>query len=560
MDITLIPNPKSGQLERNKQKVASAYSSDFTSNSNKLYNLEAVQLWLQGREAWNQWVNENPECDVDFSEVDFGYLRKFTERGEIDFSFYNFPKGDIDFSEVEFGDGNMSFSRSNFGDGNMSFSRSNFGNGNTNFSKTNFGNGKADFSFTHFGDGSADFSETNFGDGNVNFFEANFGDGRARFYGANFGDGYVNFSNANFGDGSASFYGANFGDGSASFYGANFGDGSVNFSDANFGDGSADFSGANFGDGYVNFSYANFGNGIADFSRTNFSNGDVDFIEANFGDGSVDFSDANFGDGSADFSGANFAGGHVSFIYTQSNGNVVFIDLRKPDKITSFSLLGASINGLLSLSNNTFHCVPDLTETNIKHDVELQTLSVNLQRERLDWKGLWMKKALDTKDIQRLRKLKQIAENNKHHEAALRFHADEMRAKRWHKKEDGGLGVFGSVLDLLYSAICNYGQSIAKPLITLIATWFAFFPLYWTLTKDVFTKDTFAAENVADLFVFTATNSIPFIPVAKKVRDIAYASFFDESALLFSVMSFQAIVSLACIFLIGLGFRNRFRI
>ncbi|MCV6590775.1 MAG: hypothetical protein OIF57_17390, partial [Marinobacterium sp.] len=32
---------------------------------------EAVALWKKGREAWNQWVRENPVYNVDFSEVDF---------------------------------------------------------------------------------------------------------------------------------------------------------------------------------------------------------------------------------------------------------------------------------------------------------------------------------------------------------------------------------------------------------------------------------------------------------------------------------------------------------
>jgi hypothetical protein len=36
---------------------------------------EAIALWRQGREVWNQWVEENPEYNVDFLGVDFSKHR-----------------------------------------------------------------------------------------------------------------------------------------------------------------------------------------------------------------------------------------------------------------------------------------------------------------------------------------------------------------------------------------------------------------------------------------------------------------------------------------------------
>ncbi len=320
-----------------------------------------------------------------------------------------------------------------------------------------------------------------------------------------------------------------------------------------------DFISTSFGGGYVNFWDASFGDGLVSFSEASFGDGDVDFSNASFGKGDVNFVEASFGDGNVNFSDASF-GGHVDFQLISSNGNLIFRNLKEPEKIRSFTMMGTAVDGLLSLSGNTFNCIPDLTETSIKHDVELQNLRVHLKRKSLGWKGLWSEKADDSGDIERLRKLKQIAENNKHHEAALRFHADEMKAKRWNKINGGGIGFFSSVLDLLYSAVCNYGQSIFRPITGLTLTWLVFLPIYWFMTKELAKQLNPLAIDWGELLVFTATNPLPFLPIAKTIREVVIDKYFEPSALLFATMSVQAIITLIFIFLIGLGIRNRFRI
>ena len=117
----------------------------------KLYNLEAVRLWLKGKDAWNKWVEENPECDVDFSEVDFGYLRKQCNNDDISFSLFKFPIGNVDFFQAQFGEGNVYFSDAQFGEGNVSFYGPQFGKGNVNFYKAHFGEGNVNFDVSRFG-------------------------------------------------------------------------------------------------------------------------------------------------------------------------------------------------------------------------------------------------------------------------------------------------------------------------------------------------------------------------------------------------------------------------
>jgi hypothetical protein len=65
----------------------------------KLKGQEAIDLWLQGHDVWDKWVDENPAVDVDFSSMDFSQYR------ECDFSIFKFPNGDVSFNEATFGEG-----------------------------------------------------------------------------------------------------------------------------------------------------------------------------------------------------------------------------------------------------------------------------------------------------------------------------------------------------------------------------------------------------------------------------------------------------------------------
>ena len=37
---------------------------------------EAIDLWLKGKEAWNQWVDNNRDAQVNFEGVNFGELKQ----------------------------------------------------------------------------------------------------------------------------------------------------------------------------------------------------------------------------------------------------------------------------------------------------------------------------------------------------------------------------------------------------------------------------------------------------------------------------------------------------
>ena len=64
---------------------------------------DAIDLWRQGRDAWNAWIAKNPEADINFSGVDF------SKYGDVSFAGFRFPEGKKDFFETIFGDGDVSF-------------------------------------------------------------------------------------------------------------------------------------------------------------------------------------------------------------------------------------------------------------------------------------------------------------------------------------------------------------------------------------------------------------------------------------------------------------------
>lgn len=96
-----------------------------------LVGQDALDLWKQGRDAWNKWAEKNPEYNVSFEGVDFSpYIDR---KLGISFNGYQFPKGNVYFIGAEFGEGVVYFRESEFGKRETRFDDSTF-NGNADFS------------------------------------------------------------------------------------------------------------------------------------------------------------------------------------------------------------------------------------------------------------------------------------------------------------------------------------------------------------------------------------------------------------------------------------------
>ncbi|MDC8832878.1 pentapeptide repeat-containing protein [Alteromonas gilva] len=367
--------------------------------------------------------------------------------------------------------------------------------------------------------------------GGVIFYGATFGDGDAIFFSADFGRGYVSFRDATFGDGNVSFSHANFGDGTVSFIHTNFGNGDVWFNDVTFGDVAVSFSHANFGDGNVTFSHATFGEG------------DVSFNDATFGDGRLFFNVKAYGVGALSFEHITCTS--ISFESTEEASSV--------RNLTDFSLRGATIDGPLILNNLKFNCIPDLRSTKLSHHVDMDGLDVNLVRERGNWRTCWHRHATDKTAQSKLGRLKEIAEQFKHHHEALKFNAMENQAKRWVNEPS----FIKNVMDMLYFRLSDYGRSYVWPMVGLAFSWL-YFAISYTLIAFIASGK---LPNLLHMLGFTVVNSLPFIPIGRSIRTKAEALYFSGSVdWVYGVITVQSVVSLILIFLIGLGLRNQFRL
>ncbi|MDJ0684599.1 MAG: hypothetical protein QNJ84_07860 [Alphaproteobacteria bacterium] len=474
---------------------------------------DAIELWREGREVWNAWVLDNPEASVSFAGADFS---KF---GKVDFSSFRFPNGSVIFDSVRFGDGKVFFNN------------------------VQFGNGDVSFRFAKFGDGDVSFSEAIFGKGEVSFAEAKFGDGGISFYRVKFGDGDVSFHSTQFGDGAVSFYYAQFGDGDVSFLDAQFGDGDVSFINSRFGHGPVSFSEARFGEGSVSFVNSRFGDGNVVFINSQFGAGKVSFSGAHF-DGSIGFAP---GDGSEKIDELSFANCMFREAVTFLGSFTCIPDLRGTALAAHINLDYLRIEPAAPKNDTDVitrtNAAPNAYETRRQLEInEAISLVLSALRTLEPWNRVDRTKKEDTG---KYRRLKELAEGAKHHEAALRFFALERRALR----ASGEIGTAARALDWCYEKLSNYGQSIWRPAVVLAALTVLSAFVFWAFADAKPSAAAFAA--LAD--------SVPFLPTSRAIN-VDQATQALDGGWVRSWRLFHQFASFVLLFLIGVGLRNRFRL
>ncbi len=157
----------------------------------------------------------------------------------------------------------------------------------------------------------------------------------------------------------------------------------------------------------------------------------------------------------------------------------------------------------------------------------------------------------DKKDYESYSVLKQAMSQQHQHEEELLFFAAEMKAKSSNTGNDNYF------LIKIYYTISNYGLSLKKPLIALMAIIVIFVCIYSFIFNF----------SIADSIQISIEKSIPFIPqdtlsfeYFKKLP--AYISMVEDKTILcFLVFTkLQIFFSLIFIFLIGLALRNKLRL
>lgn len=530
---------------------------------NILEGESALELWRKGAEAWNAWINNNPDWYINFSDIDFS--GEHDKDGMLSFAAYDFGEGDVSFARTSFGEGNVTFFRAKFKGNEISFREANFGEGQIDFLGAEFGNSNVSFFHTTFRSEEVSFLGASFGTGSIDFHGTDFGNSGVTFAGIDFGAGYVDFNEAIFGSGDVNFTHVVFGEGEVQFIDTTFGNCDVDFDGARFEQCNLDFSRAKFGDGFLNFNGATFDGGWVDFSETDFGTGLIDFTKSQFSEGDLIFTKARFGDGALVFNRVTapalffnpetFQSSRIEAQGLTVTKLAIFALPECANTLRSFDLFGSSFDGPLFLTGK-LNIIPDLRATRSSNQVELSGLEVKLHGPSGKKKFLRCFSAIskDRKVSERLRRLKEIAESNKDHQAALRFAADENRARRW--TETSWLG---SGLDLAFSGLSNYGQSILRPFL-----WLGFFfalgvILYFASATE---KCLGWLTTLKQSALLSISNSLAFLPQSRDLRTATLGRLYSGGADFWvdSIMIGQGALSFIFLFLIGLGLRNRFRL
>ena len=188
-----------------------------------------------------------------------------------------------------------------------------------------------------------------------------------------------------------------------------------------------------------------------------------------------------------------------------------------------------------------FTCIPDLRSTVLTGHVDLETSFIDPPHYKRRFPAFAFPRPA-ARHAGQLRRLKELAEQNRHHEAALRFFALEQRDMRWTTSLSAG----ASGLDWFYDVACVYGQSVMRPAAILVGLFAVFAGVYGLLDPCL---------GAWGALVKSAYYTVPFVFI-KSARPAA-AMFSDPvHALTMAQQGFSFIF----LFLLGVSLRNRFRL
>ncbi len=546
-------------------------------NSTVLTREQTLGLFLGGPDKWNELVDQYDEIHFDFSNVEWKNYKTLLQNlnGQrqlsnelVSFKGYRFKAGVLDFSGARFELLSFDISDSNLGNTSLRLNDIQLYGAIINLSNLKVGVGTICLKGAQLGMSGCktDLLASNLfiNEGNLICSDAFLYHGDVNFTGLKMSKGSVDFSGSVFGDGDFSLTKARVIGDDFSFISCRFGKGAKYFSQCVFQVLSISFSGTNFGLGIVSFDGCNFSK-VRDwvhFVGVKTNGYSFNFMFVQFSEIEVDFSDSVFDNKNISFDCLNFANGNFLFESCEFHGRVSFSDYEEnASTARQLSFRKSIFNSTLDISGVNTTGIIDLRETKLATHTTLDNLGFTLAR----WRSVkflpGLLQAASKEDASKLRRLKEIAETNKNHTAALRFHSAEMRARRWHD-----MPVLSSILDGLFSMISNYGQSILRPFIAwliLVAGCGSIYsgvlqtnPLAQSLSDVLF------QAKFADGFLYSLVQTLPVFPISRSLQQDLYTSLSVDLSptILSSLTILQNLLGVIFIFLIGLGLRNRFRL
>jgi Pentapeptide repeats (9 copies) len=518
-----------------------------------------LALAAKGKDEWNAWRRDPANNDVraTFAGIDFSEA----------------PRDKINFEGFDFGD-EADFSRCKWRRGirrRVSVSPLGF----ACFTGAVFG-ARANFTGAAF-DILASFKGAAFGYW-ARFDGAAFGNA-ASFTGAAYSTG-ASFNGAAFGDG-ASFNGAAFGDG-ASFKGAAFGTG-ASFTGAAF-DILASFDGAVFGAGAIfegaAFLYEARFKGAAFGRRTSFAGtifkGGVEFKGKSEKQSSSDLEASVRGVGE---------GARVTLkkrhedLWTRSGSG--------PDRFLTISFTNARFDGEAKFSGRSFEQAANFTNARFYYPPDFDNVT---NASLVDFTGAFIGFArpgrpnwtFQSRVAIQLRALRKIAEETKNHDLERDLYIEERKAERgvhlvqrfldWVKDPKKKWAFIAHILWILvmsvYWALADYGRSFIRPFAWLVSSGFFFYWRYTEILAQLMAKAPDIENYKQAVRMVALGNAVPFVGPLTIDSDIKKFLFclHDKDCLPIPPEGYQLLVvgqnliSITCVFFIGLALRNYFRI
>lgn len=218
--------------------------------------------------------------------------------------------------------------------------------------------------------------------------------------------------------------------------------------------------------------------------------------------------------------------------------------------IEKANFFGSETPKNITIKNTTFNSPPVLEDVIIGYQcIDTSNFKVKFKTST-DTGFINRFKASSKDDSQKYRILKNHAIANSDHDNEQLYFSYELRAKRYYQHKFLSL-----VLSFLYEWTCDFGQSILRPILLLLATWLGFASIFYH-------HSTYG--HVGDSLLLSTSNLLPFLGHSRATKISMMEKLFENEELmvnhLHSFMFIENITGIILIFLVGLGFRNRFKL
>lgn len=310
----------------------------------------------------------------------------------------------------------------------------------------------------------------------------------------------------------------------------------------------------------------------------------LDFENAILKSKLLKFERNDFGSDFSYFNNTEFSVRKVHFDNSKFSGRASFADLKNVNFAKVFSFRHCVFENSFDLSSeDSFGCVVDLTRTKMNNQFSLENVNCQINRSKsrkiakavttpikslipksfqvgirnkianLEWLSKHTVK--DVKDIERLRRLKQIAGDNKSFKQSLDYRVLETQAERWNTSSGTD-----NIFEFCFQKLSNYGRSEVRVAFWMLMNLIGFASIYSNLSDQKLDH----IDKLMRATSYSFAQIFAFLPVSRTNRiesaDVLFGKGSDLPLEVIATATIQNILSVLLLFLFGLAIRNRFKI